>query len=243
MVKRNPPTPLSVKVRAVRALTLGASPKKTREAVGCGRTTLHSWKRDPDIQRRVAEGEFLEDGQQQIAANALPPPEPIDHEAERRAHNAAVKSAQDAAEAAAAPSVVVPLRSDEPSPGTGWSPIDDPFISAEFIQAVSLQLPLAHLAGIARMPTEVVESWFGWGPADGEGESLWGDHCRAALGRGVRDMHIKVMDGGQDGKMALQLLSARYPDEYNPRRSDPSSQASPLADFTDEQLDAILVAK
>ena len=232
------PFKLQVKVKAVRAVQLGASPTIVSKDLGCGVRSLYRWRDDPKIMALVQGGDFLEP-----VNSSSPHLSQERHDAERRAHNAAVKAAQDAAEDATAPSVVVPLRSDEPSPGTGWSPIDDPFISAEFIQAVSLQLPLAHLAGIARMPTEVVESWFGWGPADGEGESLWGDHCRAALGRGVRDMHIKVMDGGQDGKMALQLLSARYPDEYNPRRSDPSSQASPLADFTDEQLDAILVAK
>ncbi len=208
-------------------------------AIGCGRTSLHNWRKDPDIQRRVAEGEFLEDGQQQSAANAPPPPEPIDHEAERLAHNAAVKSAQDAAEAATLPSVVVPLRSDEPTPGQSWSPIDDAFVSAEFIQAVGLQLPLGDLAGIAGLPAEVVESWFRWTTNDGDEEGVWGEHCRRALSRGKRDMHIRIMVGGMDGKLALQLLTARYPDEYNPRRAEASSQASPLADFTDEQLELI----
>ena len=218
-----------MKVRAVRAAELGASPTEIGKAIGCDRRTINRWRRDPDLCRRVAEGEYLEDLSR--------------HNAERPLHNAAIKAAQDAAEKAALPSVVVPLRPDEAALEQGWSPVDDPFLSAEFIQAIGLQLPLAHLAGIAGLPVEVIESWFGWTSSDGEGEGIWGDHCRRALSRGVRDMHARIMDGGQDGKLALQLLASRYPDEYNPRRAESRSQASPLADLTDEELELILRAE
>jgi hypothetical protein len=223
------PISLPVKVRAVRAAELGASPTEIGKAIGCDRRTINRWRRDPDLCRRVAEGEYLEDLSR--------------HDAERPLHNAAIKAAQDAAEEVALPSVVVPLRPEEAALEQAWSPIDDAFLSAEFIQAVGLQLPLEHLAGIAGLPAEVVESWLGWSHADGEEEEVWGVHCRRALSRGVRDMHIRIMDGGQDGRLALQLLTARYPDKYNPRRSESSAQVSPLADFTDAQLNMILYAK
>ena len=221
--------PEHIKVLAVhRVLVLGHEKAATARALGVGVTSLRTWTK---IERLVQ------------AARALP-----------------VAPAQVEPTSGGAPP-------PEPPPGPDWAlePIDadplDPGPITRRILAAAYRLTtkLDTLDDLVRWPRGTAGLWFEDAEGDGEGDAFGAlrAHLEAAAARpsvelvrelrrarALVDLELieRAVECGKGAFMAMALLKARRPGEYDPEQRDGDETEDPLVDYSDADLDRIIEA-